>query len=108
MALSIRCLPLLVDEIRTLLAVRRLRVGRRPTRRRMADRLAALPLQARSTTELLCTAIVTCLRRAAEMTEAIVARGGFGAVAHQPAHPRRADAAALAALAGLAVAAFLV
>ncbi len=107
-ALSIRCLPLLVDEIRTLLAVRRLRVGRRPTRRRMADRLAALPLQARSTTELLCTAIVTCLRRAAEMTEAIVARGGFGAVAHQPAHPRRADAAALAALAGLAVAAFLV
>ncbi|WP_242606752.1 DUF2232 domain-containing protein [Protofrankia symbiont of Coriaria ruscifolia] len=107
-ALAIRCLPLLVDEIRTLLAVRRLRVGRRPGHRRMVGRLAALPLQARSTIELLCTAIVTCLRRAAEMTEAIVARGGFGAVAHQPAHPRRADAAALAALVGLAVATFLV
>nr|WP_268760530.1 CbiQ family ECF transporter T component [Protofrankia coriariae] len=107
-ALSIRCLPLLVDEIRMLLAVRRLRVGARPPRRRLPGLLAALPLHARSITELLCTAIVTCLRRAAEMTEAIAARGGFGAVAHQPARPRRVDAAALAALAGLAVAAFLV
>ncbi len=107
-ALSIRCLPLLVDEIRMLLAVRRLRVGPRPPRRRLPGRLAALPLHARSVTELLCTAIVTCLRRAAEMTDAIAARGGFGAVAYQPARPRRVDAAALAALAGLTVATFLV
>ncbi len=104
-ALAIRCLPLLVDEIRTLLAVRRLRTvegsawPRRP---------AALARHARCATELLCTAIVTCLRRAAEMTDAITARGGFGAVSHQPARPRRADVAALAAVAGLFTAALLI
>ncbi len=112
-ALSIRCLPLLVEEIRTLLAVRRLRAGRRaPRRRRLAHRLAdmttALPCHLHSATELLCTAIVTCLRRAAEMTDAITARGGFGAVSHQPASPRRVDAAALAVLAGVLATGFMI
>ncbi len=104
-ALAIRCLPLLVDEIRTLLAVRRLRAAAGPAQPR---RPAALARHARCATELLCTAIVTCLRRAAEMTDAITARGGFGAVSHQPARPRRADAAALATMVGLFTAALLI
>lgn len=87
LALSIRCLPLLVDEIQTLLAVRRLRAPQ-PWR---GSRATAWRRHVRSAQELLTTALVVCLRRAQEMADAVTARGGFGAIAHRPASPRRVD-----------------
>jgi energy-coupling factor transporter ATP-binding protein EcfA2/energy-coupling factor transporter transmembrane protein EcfT len=87
LALSIRCLPLLVDEIQTLMSVRRLRAPE-PWR---GSRATAWRRHVRSAQELLTTALVVCLRRAQEMADAVTARGGFGAIAHRPASPKRAD-----------------
>ena len=75
-ALAIRCLPLLIDEIRTLNAARRLRThdehgnptsGGRTTRGLIDESL-----------DLLAAAIVASVRRARDLAEAIIARGGTG------------------------------
>jgi energy-coupling factor transport system ATP-binding protein len=111
-ALGIRCLPLLVDEIRTLGAVRRLRAPRRrravpqpdePAGRRRRREVRRLLLEPQ---DLLTAAMVVALRRAGEMAAAIAARGGLGRFADDDARPGWRDAVALAVV-GLAVAAVL-
>jgi len=88
-ALALRCLPLLIDEIRTVLAARRLRA--RPVEGpRRVRRGAAIAFN------VIHTVLVVTVRRAREMGDAIDARGGW-----QPGPPGRvrltaADAGALA------------
>jgi energy-coupling factor transporter transmembrane protein EcfT len=100
-ALSIRCLPLLTDEIRTLAAARRLRArepepGVRQPRRALAE-----------ARDLLLASLTVSLRRAHELGEAIEARGGFGLVSDTRSCPRVADAVALLVVAGVATGALL-
>jgi energy-coupling factor transport system permease protein len=73
LALSLRCLPLLVDEMRTLAAARRLR-HRDADEHRQARR-SVIELH-----DLVSTAIIVSLRRAHDLADAITARGGIGAV----------------------------
>ncbi len=103
--LSIRCLPLLVDETRTLLAVRRLR-PRSETLRPRPGR-AALKAVSREAHDLLATAVVVALRRARDLADAIEARGGISATTGDDRGPRGVDFAVLAVLA-VVVAATLV
>jgi energy-coupling factor transport system permease protein len=72
-ALALRCLPLLVDEMRTLAAARRLRY-RNPNQQKQL-RGAVIEVQ-----DLVSTAIIVSLRRAHDLADAITARGGIGAV----------------------------
>jgi energy-coupling factor transporter transmembrane protein EcfT len=97
-ALAIRCLPLLVDETRTLSAVHRLRQPYRPRGRRRLMREAL---------DLLTAELVVALRRADELASAVDARGGLGAIADDPSGPGWRDAVALAVVA-VAVAAIIV
>ena len=81
-ALAIRCLPLLIDEIRVLGAARRLRardVHERPESPRHAVREVLI-----ETHDLMATAIVVSIRRARDLADAIVARGGLGAGGNLP------------------------
>jgi energy-coupling factor transporter transmembrane protein EcfT len=71
-ALAIRCLPLLIDEIRTLGAARRLRAHEDD------DAQATVRDILRDAHDLLATAIVNAIRRARDIAEAMVARGGIG------------------------------
>jgi energy-coupling factor transporter transmembrane protein EcfT len=89
-ALSLRCFPLLVDEIRTLLAVRRLRAQ---TARRSGRRSIRVELRSRLTeaVDVLTASLVASLRRARDMAEAVEARGGFGAFADSHERPRTTD-----------------
>lgn len=86
-ALTMRVLPLLVEEMRLLAAARRLR----PKPHWLA----------RSTDpviDLLTAALAVTTRRAGELGEAITARGGTGQLTARPASPTRRDAVALSAL----------
>ena len=89
-ALSVRSLPLLVDELRTLVAARRLRPAppRRPERGTIQHWLDEL-------VDLLVAALAASMRRAGELAEAITARGGTGLVAARTMRARAADAVAL-------------
>jgi energy-coupling factor transport system permease protein len=98
-ALSVRSLPLLMDEARTLMAARRLRPGIRAGRRWSA--LAAEPV------DLLTAALAAALRRSGELAQALDGRGG-AVVVPAGASPGRRDAAALALVAVVAAAALLV
>ncbi len=75
-ALAIRCLPLLIDEIRMLSAARRLRVHETAGVREKPDKTVKELIM--ETHDLLATAIVTSIRRARDLAEAMVARGGLG------------------------------
>jgi energy-coupling factor transport system permease protein len=98
-ALALRCLPLLVDEMRTLAAARRLR--RRPppddphaTRRALVD-----------VHDLVSTAIVVSLRRAHDLADAMNARGGVGVISDAQDGPRTwRDAVTLVAVTATSVA----
>jgi energy-coupling factor transporter transmembrane protein EcfT len=72
-ALALRCLPLLIDEMRTLAAARRLRY-RNPEHQKQFKG-AVIEIQ-----DLVSTAIIVSLRRAHDLADAITARGGIGAV----------------------------
>ena len=89
-ALAIRCLPLLIDEIRTLGAARRLRTRHedaRPEPSRTVFR--ELVLEAH---DLMATAIVASIRRARDLGDAIVARGGLhGGVSADRSRLRASD-----------------
>jgi energy-coupling factor transporter transmembrane protein EcfT len=84
-ALSARCIPLLLDEMRTLGAARRLRQPTLP--RGFRPRVRALH-------DLLVTALVASVRRARDLAEAIEARGGPQHVGVVPLRLRRGDAVA--------------
>ena len=94
--LAIRCLPLLVDETRTLVAVRRLR--RRPEATRSRPSRRVVRSVAREAHDLLATAVVVSLRRARDLADAIEARGGVGAPSPPVTGPRRRDAMLLVAM----------
>jgi len=86
-ALCVRSLPLLMEEMRIRVAARRLRA--RPTTRRTVDDLFDELI------DLISAALAASLRRAVELGEAITARGGTGQLTAYPASPGRSDAVAL-------------
>lgn len=94
--LAIRCLPLLVDETRTLVAVLRLR--RRPGAPRPRPSRRVVGSVVREANDLLATAVVVSLRRARDLADAIDARGGVNAPGSPVTGPRRRDALVLAVL----------
>ena len=100
-ALCVRSLPLMVDEIRTLVAARRLRPAPprpgRTTIERWLDELV----------DLLTAALAVSVRRSGELAEAITARGGIGLIAARTRRPGRSDALALLIVAGVCYAATL-
>jgi energy-coupling factor transporter transmembrane protein EcfT len=85
-ALSVRCLPLLVDELRVLYAARRVR---QPEIQQGAKSLFD------EAVDLLVSALVAATRRAQEMGAAIEARGGLGAASRPGSRPRLVDGAVM-------------
>ncbi len=98
-ALCIRSLPLLVEEIRTLMAARRLRPTP-PARQGLLHWVDEAG-------DLMVAALSVALRRAAEMAEAMTARGGTAAITARAPGPRARDAVALAIVAGACTAGWL-
>lgn len=101
-ALCVRSMPLLVGEVRTLIAARRLRPP--PPR---PDRLA-LETWLNELIDILVAALAVSLRRAGELAEAITARGGTGLIAARSRRPGWADGLALVVVAGVCTGAALV
>jgi energy-coupling factor transport system permease protein len=101
-ALSIRCLPLLTEEIRTLTAARRLRQRDRP------EELSRLEYWIIEAQDLLLASLAVSLRRAHDLGEAIEARGGFGVVSDAGGGPGLADLVALALVAATVAGALIV
>jgi energy-coupling factor transport system permease protein len=93
-ALCLRSLPLLIEEMRVLRAARRLRPRNLAAYRDRREH----PL-----VDVITATMSVSLRRAAELGEAITARGGTGQLAAYPARPGRADVIALTVI-GLVVA----
>ncbi len=108
-ALAFRCLPMLIDEIRTLMAARRLRVHDEGGVRGNTDKtLRQLIVEAH---DLLATAIVTSIRRARDLAEAMTARGGIGgsvSVSAVRKGPGVVDALVLATVVALGVVSLVV
>jgi energy-coupling factor transporter transmembrane protein EcfT len=88
-ALSIRSLPLLMNEMRSLLAARRLRPRPESTGR------GALEMWLDELVDLMVAAMAVAVRRAGELAEAITARGGTGRIVAVRRRPGWRDAAAL-------------
>ncbi|MGW0248029.1 energy-coupling factor transporter transmembrane component T family protein [Nocardia goodfellowii] len=84
-ALMLRSLPLLLEEIRILRAARKLR-----PKDRLLERAADTAL-----IDILTAAMAVATRRASELGEAITARGGTGQLTAHPSAPTRRDAFAL-------------
>jgi energy-coupling factor transporter transmembrane protein EcfT len=88
-ALCLRSLPLLVDELRTLAAARRLRppprLGDDSSGVRLLDNLI----------DLLVAGLAVAMRRAGELAEAITARGGTQVIRSRDRGPGLADGLAL-------------
>ena len=95
LALSIRCLPLIVEELRTLRDARR---SRRPPGDRTARELGDDVL------ELAVASLLSAVRRAGELADAIEARGGATTVRQDGRGLRRPDLVAFGILAATAVA----
>ncbi|MBI3223703.1 MAG: energy-coupling factor transporter transmembrane protein EcfT [Mycolicibacterium cosmeticum] len=93
-ALALRAFPMLIDEFSVLYAARRLRPrahreGRRDRRKQWAAEVV----------DLMAAAVTVSLRRADEMGDAIVARGGVGQISAHPSRPHGADYVALGTIA---------
>jgi energy-coupling factor transporter transmembrane protein EcfT len=97
-ALCVRCFPLLAEELRILLAARRLR----PELRQKGFRAAM-----REPVDLLVAATTVCLRRSRELADAIEARGGFGVVSDHASRPQRRDYVVLAVVVALVALVFV-
>ena len=99
-ALAIRCLPLLIDEIRVLGAARRLRAhdtGHEAPRAAIQRVLVEMH-------DLMATAIVASIRRARDLADAIEARGGLSGSTHLTgARAGLTDAAVLIVTTGVCV-----
>ncbi|UGT39835.1 energy-coupling factor transporter transmembrane protein EcfT [Nocardia yamanashiensis] len=89
-ALTLRGLPLLMDEMRVLRAARKLR-PKGALLHRTADPLV----------DILTASMAVSSRRAGELGEAITTRGGTGELTARPSRPGRADAVALAVVLGV-------
>jgi energy-coupling factor transporter transmembrane protein EcfT len=85
--LSVRCLPMLIGELQTLLAAWRLRRPSQPTGWRS---------QIIEAHDMLTTTLAVAIRRAVEMGDAIERRGGPGPITAARVRLHAADAAALA------------
>ncbi|MBB5913041.1 energy-coupling factor transport system permease protein [Nocardia transvalensis] len=96
-ALMLRGLPLLLDEMRVLRAARRLR-----PKDSALQRAAANPLL-----DILTAAMAVSTRRASELGEAITARGGTGQLTAYPSAPGRRDAIAIATVVAVCAGAVL-
>ena len=88
-ALSLRSLPLLLDEMRILRAGRRLR----------PNGSGAHGARDNTLSDLITAVMAVALRRAGELGEAITARGGTGRLTAFPARPGRLDVLAAVAVA---------
>jgi energy-coupling factor transport system permease protein len=101
-ALCVRSLPLLVGELRVLLAARKLRPPPPPTpgRTRLERWLDEL-------IDVLVAALAVSVRRAGELSEAITARGGTGLIAAQTVKPGKADLLAIVLVAAVCTGAAL-
>ncbi len=98
-ALSVRSLPLLVGEMRALLALRKLRPqSAKPGLSSPERRFVQL-------VDLLVAALAVSVRRSGEMAEAITARGGVGAISTRTRRAGSFDVAALVVLAAVCYAA---
>lgn len=86
-ALALRGLPLLVEEIRLLWAAHRLRP------KSNAD--SGHPSAELSVLDIVVAAMSSAMRRSSEMAEAITARGGTGRLTAYPSRPGRLDAIVL-------------
>lgn len=92
-ALCIRAMPLLMQELRTLLAARKLRP------RRVAPPGQRLQYYFDELVDLLVAVLAVSIRRAGELAEAMTARGGTGRLTTTTSSPRRADLVALSVVA---------
>ena len=102
-AICVRSLPLLVGELRVLLAARRLRppAPPRPDRTRLERWLDEL-------IDVLVAALAVSVRRAGELSEAITARGGTGLIAADTVRPGRRDLLAIVVVAAACAGAALI
>jgi energy-coupling factor transporter transmembrane protein EcfT len=98
--LAIRSLPLLIDEVRTLAAVSRLRRRAAPDSSPRA-RARSILVEAHG---ILSTAILVTLRRARDLADAVEARGGLAVRVEASAGPRVRDFVVLVAMAGVVAA----
>ena len=96
-ALCLRGLPLLIDEMRLLRAAHRLRPK--------APAKSGHPSAEMGIVDMITAAMSSALRRSAEMSEAVTARGGTGRLTAYPSRPGRADAVVLTGVVLAAVAA---
>ncbi|MQY19260.1 energy-coupling factor transporter transmembrane component T family protein [Nocardia macrotermitis] len=94
-ALTLRGLPLLLDEMRILRAARKLRPNGGLLQRATDNALM----------DILTAAMAVSTRRAGELGEAITARGGTGQLTAYPSAPGRRDAVALLVVIAICVAA---
>ncbi|GAA1482293.1 energy-coupling factor transporter transmembrane protein EcfT [Gordonia sinesedis] len=90
-ALCLRGLPLLIDELRMLRAAHRLR----PT----APARSGHPSAEMGVMDLVTAAMSPALRRSSELAEAITARGGTGRLTAYPSAPGRVDVVVLVVVA---------
>ncbi|MBJ8344160.1 energy-coupling factor transporter transmembrane protein EcfT [Antrihabitans sp. YC2-6] len=86
-ALCLRSLPLLIEDLRILRAARRLRPKRRPD-----------GMRNNALIDIVTAVMVVAMRRAGELGEAITARGGTGQLTAYPSRPGVRDAIALVAV----------
>lgn len=102
-ALCVRSLPLLVGELRMLVAARKLRphAPPRPGRTRLERWLDEV-------IDVLVAALAVSVRRAGELAEAITARGGTGLIAAKTVQPGTGDLVALAIVSAVCAGAALV
>jgi energy-coupling factor transporter ATP-binding protein EcfA2 len=101
LALALRTFPMLIDEFRVLYAARRLRP--KPTLRTRGVRLRHLVVDV---IDVIVAAITVTLRRADEIGDAIMARGGAGQISAAPSQPKHADWIALSIVSAVCAAAF--
>lgn len=86
-ALCLRGMPMLLDELRLLRAAHRLRPKAPPRSGHPAAEMGVL--------DMITAAMSSALRRSSEMAEAITARGGTGRLTAYPSRPGRRDWAVL-------------